>query len=687
MIRALGYEGYEPFGRGVLLFPKQPRPAYLACNTDRTIGIVQAYIKSCHEHHSCESGGFTPRRLLNLGSGKISDPSALTDPIRLVEPPTNFSPHFVALSHCWGKTQQAVTTKNNYHERLASISLQELSKTFQDAVWITRRLGIRFLWIDSLCIVQDDADDWEREAVDMGRIYAAAYLTVAASHGADGTAGIFYESPRESPAHHRVMDLKLSPPGKTEPSTVTVALMPEIHPQKESHVHQLYGDTEMSVDNSSTEALLGRGWAFQERLLSARIVHFTREELVWECRDSRGCECGVIRGSIITNMFMGSLRSKPESHSNQQLRWEEDDDEHTNSSTDGESATDSDSRSDRPFNTFDEYSSRSAWCRLVELYTTRQFTKLSDRGPAFAGIAQSFSRSLVGTDDKPLGEYCAGLWGSHLAQSLLWSCSTDNIIREPDWTSPNTGRRIMGAMAPSWSWYSVSGPCRFLDGRAAPLNLRARYHEYDYEPRPLGLTLDGDPLEEVAATYEFDAVTGSQFGRLRRAAVTLEYVAIAVASRTDASGVFKLKPQAAGTTLHGAISITLLADDPNDARMVGDITCLHLYMGKHDIHVDKRDQFEPDMEIEELDNDNYHLYFTVYECDKHSVGLALVPVPGEDGTYRRIGLFHAKCFTCMGYSNEDTRPLIRASDVIPPNHHFYVDWKSSFEFRKYVTLI
>jgi hypothetical protein len=72
--------------------------------------------------------------------------------------------------------------------------------------------------IDSLCIVQDDVDDWEHEAVDMFRLYALAYVTIAASHGADGDTGILYEP---TGRYHRVLDVELRAPGDVEAKPTT----------------------------------------------------------------------------------------------------------------------------------------------------------------------------------------------------------------------------------------------------------------------------------------------------------------------------------------------------------------------------------------------------------------------------------------------------------------------------------
>src|SRR5438034_1924444 len=73
--------------------------------------------------------------------------------------------------------------------------MRALPKTFQDAVLLTRALGVRYLWIDSLCIIQDDEKDWKRENPKMGEVYQYATITIAAAHARDSSEGCFYEEP------------------------------------------------------------------------------------------------------------------------------------------------------------------------------------------------------------------------------------------------------------------------------------------------------------------------------------------------------------------------------------------------------------------------------------------------------------------------------------------------------------
>ncbi|OCL09516.1 HET-domain-containing protein [Glonium stellatum] len=104
--------------------------------------------------------------------------------------------NYVTLSHCWGAFQPLTTTKATLAERQEGIDWDALPKTFQEAIKLTRILGIRYIWIDSLCIVQDDRDDWETEAMKMGEIYRNAYLTIAASLSRVGSEGFL--KPRTS---------------------------------------------------------------------------------------------------------------------------------------------------------------------------------------------------------------------------------------------------------------------------------------------------------------------------------------------------------------------------------------------------------------------------------------------------------------------------------------------------------
>jgi hypothetical protein len=92
----------------------------------------------------------------------------------------------MALSHCWGKEPIITTTKATLQDRMREFQISAPPKTFQDAIAITNGLGIQYLRIDSLCIIQDDLQDWEGEASKMAGIYAGSKFNIAATHASDG---------------------------------------------------------------------------------------------------------------------------------------------------------------------------------------------------------------------------------------------------------------------------------------------------------------------------------------------------------------------------------------------------------------------------------------------------------------------------------------------------------------------
>ncbi|KAH7324030.1 heterokaryon incompatibility protein-domain-containing protein [Rhexocercosporidium sp. MPI-PUGE-AT-0058] len=112
--------------------------------------------------------------------------------VRLVEP-RSATKRYAALSHCWGQFKQLRTDKENFEKHKEFLSLTELPRTFQDAVIVAKNLDIEYLWIDSLCIIQDCSGDWERECSRMASVYSGALVTIAASDAEDSSKGFFHD--------------------------------------------------------------------------------------------------------------------------------------------------------------------------------------------------------------------------------------------------------------------------------------------------------------------------------------------------------------------------------------------------------------------------------------------------------------------------------------------------------------
>lgn len=143
-----------------------------------------------HERYDCHSEhtSVLPTRVIDVGEG------AYSDSVRLYCSKKDEEGSYVALSHCWGKftdeqRERFCTFKRNINDRVRGIETSTLPKSFRDAIRVTRELGQRYIWIDSLCIIQDDSEDWRREANTMEMVYSMAYITIAATSAHHSTQG------------------------------------------------------------------------------------------------------------------------------------------------------------------------------------------------------------------------------------------------------------------------------------------------------------------------------------------------------------------------------------------------------------------------------------------------------------------------------------------------------------------
>ncbi|KAJ4288203.1 hypothetical protein N0V90_012220 [Kalmusia sp. IMI 367209] len=159
---------------------------------------------------------------------------------------------YLSLSHCWGTVKFLTTTRNNVHQFERSLPVEKLSRTFQDALFATINLGFQYVWIDSLCIVQDDADDWKRESVLMHKVYRNASCNISASGFAGGKVGFI--------------------PNKRTINPVPVFAQVEKQISPESAVQNSDESTYYLVRSDPWDEIKGgplfrRGWTLQEQLL------------------------------------------------------------------------------------------------------------------------------------------------------------------------------------------------------------------------------------------------------------------------------------------------------------------------------------------------------------------------------------------------------------------------------------
>lgn len=321
---------------------------------------------------------------------------------------------YATLSHCWGPKERRplTTTIETLEERRRSLPPEQLPRSFLDAISIARTLGIEYLWIDSLCIIQDSPADWAEQSALMADIYGNSFLTIAASSSPDSHAGIF--NARDSCQ----VDCCLPFKSKYMTEQGSIYLRPQIKayiPGEESE--QLYND-EVEV---FVEPLYTRAWVLQERILAPRIINYGTAELFWECQTATVHEsiASFISRSTTAEMKRGLVPRQTDDNLAIELP--------------------------EPANLKSIY---TRWYTILEAYTRLHITYESDKFPAFSGLAQVFRRQ---TND----EYLAGLWKADLHRALLWRPSGIDLapfLKRLPRRKPREWR------APSWSWAAWDGP-------------------------------------------------------------------------------------------------------------------------------------------------------------------------------------------------------------------------------------
>ena len=177
---------------GFILFLNIQNGTPVAPTTDEILDMIKGWLRTCVANHKICAKSFDgiTRSEARLPSRVIDVGGPNTRHAHLVTPEAEQKGSYITLSHCWGQTRQVTTTSANIRRHSFELPMSELSKTFQDAIELTRKLGIRYLWIDSICILQDDKADWLRESQMMGQYYGESYCTIAATGGADGSQGL-----------------------------------------------------------------------------------------------------------------------------------------------------------------------------------------------------------------------------------------------------------------------------------------------------------------------------------------------------------------------------------------------------------------------------------------------------------------------------------------------------------------
>ncbi|KAF7872688.1 uncharacterized protein EAF02_008759 [Botrytis sinoallii] len=240
------------------------RPLSSDVSSKESFDIISTWLQQClSKHKNCQNRDEINQK---LPTRVIDVQHEGQDPF-LVE--TNQrNGNWVALSYCWGSSPTAVTTRQNLQQHCNKIPMSSLPQTMKDAIVVARRLGYRYLWIDSLCIIQDSPEDWAVESLKMADVYGGASLTIAAGAGIDTASGIF-----DSTNVFRQQQC-----GKFN---FSIEGYDPHHPEERGRPHVM---NSIDLDPYTFSGCLSkRAWTLQENLMSRRLITFGKEQLYWRC--------------------------------------------------------------------------------------------------------------------------------------------------------------------------------------------------------------------------------------------------------------------------------------------------------------------------------------------------------------------------------------------------------------------
>lgn len=319
-----------------------------------------------------------------------------------------------------------MTTKHStIQERRSRIPFASLPLTFRHAVQITRDLGVRYLWIDSLCIIQDSVEDWEVESSRMGAIYMHSYVTLAADSSRSSDAGLFNTQSvlqDEGPlGEHIRLDVSTGDTGGKR-SSCDLYISSELEvPKNVGALGPVTSAEETTEDKDDPdESLVKRGWTLQEAVLPSRVLHFTSKQLIWECSQT---------GYEAEDMFSLNLRYMRPSFTEMKAKL---------MPQLGKGKGDDAYDPARGLRASEVKILRAWYCDLIEFrYSGRRLTYGIDKLPAIAGLADLASQTLD-------SEYIAGMWKKGMEWALTWRvCQAEAFTEE---------KKRQPYRSPSFSW-------------------------------------------------------------------------------------------------------------------------------------------------------------------------------------------------------------------------------------------
>jgi hypothetical protein len=307
-------------------------------------GLAKAWMNDCARNHPLcpkPQDAIFPTRVLDVG-----DSAESLEGLHLVVPGKVTKEKWIALSYCWGETNETYwTTTKNLEDHLRQIPFEKLPLTMRDAIRVTRSLGIRYLWIDALCIIQDSDEDWQAEAAKMMNVYRNAYVTIAANTGGNANSGLCID---RNVLESRPYEMKFQ-----EANGKQLIRYRWIHPPRMPW--------KMVVKSGNLQK---RGWTLQETSMAVRTIYYDENGLFWQCRE------GIRQERVPSYLIRANDPLVPRRIF--------------------------DSYADDPMNIF------TMWGDIVQEYTARNLTYESDKLFALAGMASAVAAYIKSRSDRRL---------------------------------------------------------------------------------------------------------------------------------------------------------------------------------------------------------------------------------------------------------------------------------------------
>ena len=224
---------------------------------------IESWMQQCDQHDNCSKIECLPlpRRVIDV----LSSPPKLCSYLAIKD-------KYTALSYCWGGDQKFKCTTKNIDQYSRGLPIKDLPQTIKDAITITRKLKIPYLWIDSLCILQNDMDEMRQEIMNMGKVYQNCTVTIVAASARTANEGFLMPRIPVRGQVHLPLVLKTREDDITGPVTLSPCLD--------------------SLDYFKRNPIESRGWTLQERLLSPRMLIYSSTNLRWLCRSAQDYDGG-----------------------------------------------------------------------------------------------------------------------------------------------------------------------------------------------------------------------------------------------------------------------------------------------------------------------------------------------------------------------------------------------------------